>query len=232
VLQLNIELMRYEEPIGKSNFWLSVPREENIMESTRRIVMFNWMTANGYFAGVDGNLDWVVPDEEQAKAAVDGIPLFDTVLFGRRTYELFEKFWNHAVDDSATAPDPHRPGQRTREHREIAIWLNQITKLVLSRSLKDVTWKNSRVLHEFDPRQIETMKSQPGKDILVFGSGSIVSQLTQHGLIDEYQVVVCPIFLGSGRALLTGVSKNLTLELVEAKPYRSGDVMLRYARAS
>ena len=76
------------------------------------------------------------------------------------------------------------------------------------------------------------MKSQPGKDIIVFGSGSIVSQLTQHGLIDEYQVVVCPIFLGSGRALLTGVSKNLTMELVEAKPYRSGDVMLRYARAS
>jgi dihydrofolate reductase len=60
------------------------------MESTRRIVMFNWMTANGYFAGADGNLDWVVPDEEQAKAAVEGIPLFDTVLFGRRTYELFE----------------------------------------------------------------------------------------------------------------------------------------------
>jgi len=65
------------------------------MESSRRIVMFNWMTANGYFAGADGNLDWVVPDEEQAKAAVDGILFFDTVLFGRRTYELFEKFWNH-----------------------------------------------------------------------------------------------------------------------------------------
>jgi hypothetical protein len=56
-----------------------------------------------------------VPDEEQAKAAVDGIPLFDRVLFGRRTYELFEKFWNHTVDDSSTAPDPHHPGQRTWE---------------------------------------------------------------------------------------------------------------------
>ena len=145
------------------------------MEPTRRIVMFNGMTANGYFAGADGNLDWVVPDEEQAKAAVDGIPLFDTVLFGRRTYELFEKFWNHTVDDSSTAPDPHHPGQRTREHREIAIWLNEMKKLVFSRSLKDVTWKNSRVLHELDPREIETIKSQPGKDMIVFGSGSIVS---------------------------------------------------------
>jgi dihydrofolate reductase len=194
--------------------------------------MFNGMTANGYFAGADGNLDWVVPDEEQAKAAVDGIPLFDTVLFGRRTYELFEKFWNHAVDDSSTVPDPHDPGQRTREHREIAIWLNEMTKLVFSRSLKDVTWKNSRVLHELDPREIETVKSQPGKDMIVFGSGSIVSQLTQHRLIDEYQMVVCLIFLGSGRPLLTGVSKDSRLELVEAKPYRSGDVLLRYARSS
>jgi dihydrofolate reductase len=192
------------------------------MESTRRIVMFNWMTANGYFAGADGNLDWVVPDEQQAKAAVDGIPLVDTVLFGRRTYELFEKFWNRPIDDSSTAPDPHHPGQQTREHREIAIWL--------SRTLKDMTWKNSRVLHELDPREIETMKSRPGKDMMVFGSGSIVSQLTQHGLIDEYQFVVCPILLGSGRPLLSGVTKNSRLDLVEAKPYPSGDVMLRYAR--
>jgi dihydrofolate reductase len=192
--------------------------------------MFNWTTANGYFAGADGNLDWVVPDQEQAKAAVDGIPLFDTVLFGRRTYELFEKFWNHPVDDSSTAPDPHHPGERTREHREIAIWLNEVTKLVFSRSLKEVTWKNSRVLHELDPREIETMKSRPGKNMMVFGSGSIVSQLTQHGLIDEYQFVVCPILLGSGRPLFSGVSKNSKLDLVEAKPYPSGDVMLRYAR--
>jgi dihydrofolate reductase len=88
------------------------------------------------------------------------------------------------------------------------------------------------VLHELDPREIETMKSQRGKDMIVFGSGSIVSQLTQHGLIDEYQVVVCPSFLGRGRPLLTGVSKNSKLELVETKPYRSGDVMLRYARSS
>ena len=93
------------------------------MESTRRIVMFNWMTANGYFVGADDNLDWVVPDQEQAKAAAEAIPLFDTALFGRRTYELFEKFWSHAVEDSSTAPDPHQPGQRTQEHRAIAKWL-------------------------------------------------------------------------------------------------------------
>jgi dihydrofolate reductase len=192
--------------------------------------MFNWMTADGYFAGPDGNLAWVVPDEEQAKAAAEGIPEFDTVLFGRRTYELFEGFWRHAVDDSPTAPDPHRPGQRSREHRAIAIWLNETTKVVFSRTLKDVTWRNSYVLHALDPGEIETMKRQPGKDMIVFGSGSIVSQFTQHGLIDEYQFVVCPILLGSGRSLLRGVSQHSRLDLLEAKAYPSGDVLLRYVR--
>jgi len=194
--------------------------------------MFNWVTANGYFAGPDGDLQWVVPDEEQAKTAADGIPGFDTVLFGRRTYELFEGFWRHAVNDSRTAPDPHRAGRRSREHRAIGIWLNEVTKLVFSRSLKDVTWRNSRLLHELDRREIETMKRQSGKDMVVFGSGSIVSQLTEHALIDEYQFVVCPILLGSGRPLLSGVSKNAKLDLLEAKRYQSGDVMLRYARSN
>ena len=200
------------------------------MDPARRIVMFNWMTANGYFAGVDGNLDWIVPDEEQTKAAVAGIPLVDTVLFGRRTYEMFEKFWSRAVEDSSTAPDPHHPGQRTEEHRAIAIWLNDSTKLVFSESMKNATWKNSRVLPQLDPREIAMTKSQPGKDMMIFGSGSIVSQLTQHGLIDEYQFVVCPVFLSSGRPLLTNVSKHLRLDLLEVKPYPSGDVMLRYER--
>jgi dihydrofolate reductase len=59
----------------------------------RRIVTFNWVTADGYFAGIDGNLGWVVPDAEQARAAAAGISRFDTVVFGRRTYELFEGFW-------------------------------------------------------------------------------------------------------------------------------------------
>ncbi len=112
----------------------------------------------------------------------------------------------------------------------MAIWLNEMTKLVFSRTLKGVTWRNSRVLHELDPREIETMKRQPGKDMIVLGSGSIVSQLTQHDLIDEYQFVVCPILLGSGRPLLSGVSKSSRLDLLEAKQYQSGDVMLRYAR--
>jgi dihydrofolate reductase len=78
----------------------------------RRIVVFEWMTADGYFAGSDGNLDWVVPDEEQASAAAKGIPGFDTVLFGRRTYEMFAGS-GRAPSTMTTAPRcpiPTTPG--------------------------------------------------------------------------------------------------------------------------
>jgi dihydrofolate reductase len=197
----------------------------------RRIVTFSWLTADGAFAGADGNLDWVVPDDEQARMAAAGIAAHDTVLFGRRTYEMFEGFWRHALDDDdgTTVPDPHHPGRRSREHRVIALALNAMTKLVFSRTVRDVTWRNARVLRELDPRAIETMKGQSGRDMIIFGSGSIVSQLTEHRLIDEYQLVVCPVFLPGGRPLLSGVSTSPTLELLEAKRYGSGDVLLRYA---
>jgi dihydrofolate reductase len=196
----------------------------------RRIVMFNRVTADGYFAGPDGNLQWVVPEEELDEGAAVRLPGSDTILFGRRTYEMFEAFWPRALDDSATSPDPHGAGRRSRAIRAMATWINETTKLVFSTTLKKVTWKNSRLLHELDPGEIESIKRQPGKDMMIFGSGSIVSQLTQHGLIDEYQFVVSPILLGSGQQLLSGVSKSLRLDLLEAKEYPSGNVMLRYGR--
>jgi dihydrofolate reductase len=201
----------------------------------RRIVMFNRVTADGYFAGTDGNLDWVVPDAELDRSAAQRIQRSDsdtTILFGRRTYEQFEAFWSHALDDSPTSPDPHDAGRVSPEMRAMAVMLNESTKLVFSRTLIDVTWKNSRLLQEFDPDEMEAMKRQPGKDMMIFGSGSIVSQLTQHGLIDEYQFVVSPVLLGSGRSLIDGVLANLRLDLKEVREFPSGTVMLRYVRST
>src|SRR6266487_973152 len=201
------------------------------MGPLRRIIMFNRVTADGYFAAPDGNLNWVVPDDTLDSAGVEAIPSVDTILFGRRTYEMFERFWPRALDDSSTAADPHAAGRRSPAMRAMAIWINEATKLVFSRTLKDVTWKNSRLVHELDPREIEAMKRQPGRNMIVFGSGSLVSQLTQHGLIDEYQFVVSPILLGSGRPMFSGGSKSSALDLIEVNKYQSGNVMLRYARA-
>jgi dihydrofolate reductase len=193
--------------------------------------MFNHVTADGYFAGADGNLNWVVQDAEIDEAAVRRMASVDTILLGRRTYELFEAFWPHAVDESPTSADPHDPSRRTATLRAMAVWINEATKLVFSRSLKKVTWKNSRIIDEVDSRAIQAMKRERGKDMIVFGSGSIVSELTRHGLIDEYQFVLNPVLLGSGKRMMESVSNSVKLNLIETKEYSSGNVVLRYAAA-
>ncbi len=198
----------------------------------RRIVIFDRVSADGYFATEEGKLDWAVPDEELDKAAMQGPQVFDTILFGRRTYEMFEKFWPHVLDESGTALDPHHAGRRSPELRAMAVFINDASKVVFSKSLTKVTWRNSRLMHQLDPREVEAMKRQPGKDMIMFGSGSIASQLTQHGLVDEYQLIVNPVLLGSGRPLISGVSKPVSLELLEEKKYPSGNVKLRYGRSS
>jgi dihydrofolate reductase len=153
-------------------------------------------------------------------------------MFGRKTYEIFEQFWPHqVVDESGAVPDPHRPERKSREHGTIATALNRMTKVVFSRTLREITWQPSRLMRDVNPADLRDLKRRPGKNIMVFGSGSIVSELTRHGLIDEYQFVACPVLIGRGRNLVEGPSRSLKLKLLETQAYGSGDVMLRYARA-
>lgn len=194
----------------------------------RRIIMFNRVTPEGFFAASDGNLNWAMPDEELDKAATEGGADVDAMLFGRRTYDMFESFWPHAQVDSPTARDPHSP-RRSQAIRAMAVWINDTPKIVFSKTRKSVTWKNSRLLSDIDAREIEALKKQPGKDMIIFGSGSLVAKLTQLRLIDEYQFIVNPLLLGSGRPLFSGdIAKSVKLRLAEARPYASGIVKLRY----
>src|SRR4030095_7389971 len=190
------------------SLWLSRRRRherKRTRKPMRQIMMFNRVSADGYFAAPDGNLNWVVPDDELDKAGADASPHADTVLFGRRTYEMFASFWPHVLEDSSTAPDPHHAGRRSPAMIAMAKMLNEAKKVVFSKTLKEATWNNTRVVREFDPKVIEALKKEPGKGIIIFGSGSIVSQLTEHGLIDEYQFIVNPVFLGKGKSLICGL---------------------------
>ncbi len=194
----------------------------------RRIMMFNHVAADGSFTTGDGRLDWVVQEPAIDQSAVDGMPGGDTILFGRRTNDMFESYWPHALD--AATPAPH--GRGTSANHAMAVWINDSAKLVFSRTRKDVTWKHSRLLGAFDPAKVEALKREQGKDILIFGSGTIVTLLAQHGLIDEYHFVVSPLFLGGGRPLIGGLPRNVPLRLIEAKSYPSGNVSLRYEPGS
>ena len=194
-----------------------------------RIVMFNHVSADGYFASPEGNLDWVVRDDEVDKAAMSGGPQADTLLLGRKTYEMFASFWPKAVA-SEEAKHPHGGAELSDEQRQMGNWLNEATKIVFSRTLKDASWKNTRIVGEIDPREIQKMKQDAGRNMLVLGSGSVVSELTKHGLIDDYTFVVSPVFLGGGKQLISGLSKRPRLRLESSKGLPSGVVVLKYTR--
>ncbi len=192
--------------------------------------MFNRVSADGYFASNSGQLDWTVPDDALDRAGAERMPEVDAMLFGRRTYDAFESFWPHAVSDSESASDPHAIGRHSPALRAMGEWINATKKLVFSKTRADVSWQNSELFRALEAKHIRALKEQPGKDIIIFGSGSLVSQLSALGLIDEYQFVVGPVLLGSGRSLIAGLDEKVRLELIEVKPYASGNVVLRYAR--
>lgn len=197
----------------------------------RRIVVFNRVTADGYFADPEGRLDWFVPDDELDRGAADSLGRHGAMLFGRKTYDMFEAFWPHALDDPKTAPDPHTEGRRSPAIRAMAQWINDTPKIVFSRTRKKLTWKNSRAVGELTPNAVEALKREPGDDMIVFGSGQVVTQLTEHGLIDEYQLILSPLFAGKGRPMLGALSTIARLELLEVRRTAAGNVVLRYARA-
>jgi dihydrofolate reductase len=126
--------------------------------------MFNLVISDGYFAGADGNLDWFVNDKEFDRLAGELIQRFDTILFGRVTYELFKSYWPNALTDSATSP----------EDRVIAQKIHDMTKIVFSSSVIDTDWNKSRVLSRVTVDEIERLKADDGGDIVIYGSSTIV----------------------------------------------------------
>jgi dihydrofolate reductase len=183
----------------------------------RKVIVSMMVTLDGFFAGPNGEIDWHVVDEEFNEYANDFLSSVDTLLFGRVTYQLMADYW---PSPSATTDDPI-----------IADKMNQLRKIAFSKTLEKVEWNNSRLVKGNIAEEIAKLKQQPGKDMAIFGSGSIVSTLTQLGLIDEYRIMVNPVVLGNGKPLFKDIHDKLNLKLLRTKTFRSGNIMLCYQPA-
>lgn len=143
----------------------------------------------------------------------------DTLLWGRKTYQLMESYWPFIVKE----PTGNKPTD------EFAILVDNISKVVFSRTLSTVEWKNTMLKSEIVRNEIVDLKQQPGKDIFA-GSPSLISQLTDLGLIDEYQLCINPVILGSGLPLFK-VGNRTDLKLIETKTFDCGVVLHYYEPA-
>jgi dihydrofolate reductase len=150
-------------------------------------------------------------DEQMGKAAGEGMGSAVGLVLGRRTYEIFAGYWPNQGDDVPFAG-----------------FLNSVPKYVASRTLQEpLEWNNSHLLQGEVPEAIRKLKAEGEGDLLVLGSGDLAQTLKEHGLIDEYQVWIDPVVLGSGRRLFREGSK-IPLKLVDSSTSSTGVAMLTY----
>ncbi len=187
----------------------------------RKIIVSEFYTLDGIMSDPQDKMDWITTgfNDEMGKYESELYDSADTLLLGRTTYKIFEGYWPNAASNPATPP-----GDIEMAHK-----INNITKIVFSHSMEGVEWKNSKLLKEINPEEIMKMKQGKGKNILVIGSASIVQQLTNIGLIDEYHLLVHPVVMGNRKPLFKDIREKHDLRLLEAKTFKNGVVMLRYA---
>ena len=186
----------------------------------RNIITTTWVTLDGYIAGPNGEMDWVAENYDDAMATYENeiVSQADTLLLGRVTYQSFAGSWPH-VPDNPNASEGEKAYARA---------LNAMRKIVFSRTLESVEWNNSTLHKEVVPEEIEQLKQEPGRDMLIYGSASIIQTLVNHGLIDEYQVLVHPLIVGGGKPLFQNIQHQVKLKLVNTKTHPSGVVVLSY----
>ena len=180
----------------------------------RKVIMFNMVTLDGFFAGPNGEIDWHNVDAEFNDFAIAQLDAADGLIFGRVTYQLMAEYW----------PTP----AALNDDQIVAGKMNALPKIVFSRTLAKVEWSNTRLIKADAAAEIVKLKQQPGKDLFLFGSANLATTFTPLGLIDEYRIMVNPVVLGKGRPLFEDVKDRLHFKLVNTKTFRSGNVLLYY----
>jgi len=177
----------------------------------RKVSLGMNVTLDGFVAGPNGELDWVfrTMSPDMGEWVTELLRGSDTILLGHTTY------WQQA------AAWPKQAG-------EMADLLNSHAKIVFSKRLTTLEWNNSRLASADAAEEIARLKQQPGKNIAVTGGATLAQSLSRMGLIDEYDLVMHPIALGSGKPLFTEMSQPLNLKLVSAKIFDSGAIGLTY----
>lgn len=184
----------------------------------RKLIVFNHITLDGYFVDANGSMNWARPDKEDTEwnafVAENANSGESTLLFGRITYELMIRYW----------PTP----MAIKHDKAIAERMNNLPKVVFSKTLNEATWTNTRLMKGDLVAEVKKMKLGPGDGMTIMGSGTIISQLAQEGLIDEFQVIVNPIVIGKGRTMFEGIKERLALKLTKSRTFSNGYVYLCY----
>ena len=181
---------------------------------TRKIFSFLVASADGYYEGPNQEFDWPLVDAEFNEFAVHQLDEVDTIVFGRVTYSLMAQWW---PTDAAKEADP-----------VVASRMNGLPKIVVSRTLDEAEWANTRLIKDGVGDELAKLKQLPGKDMVIMGSSKLTVSLLEMGLVDELRIMVNPVVLGDGKSLFRTAKGRISLKLLKTRPFDSGNVLLVY----
>jgi dihydrofolate reductase len=186
----------------------------------RKLIVTEFYSLDGLMSDSEDKMDWVTTTfgQDMGKYVSDVYANADTLFLGEVTYQIMAAYWPTA-DTNPEAFQGDAEGAQT---------MNSIRKVVFSKNVKDLAWSNSALKTELVPEEIKKMKQEPGKNMLVAGSASIVQQLTNFGLVDEYHLLVHPVILGNGKPLFKDIRERHHLKLISTEVFTNGVVLLRY----
>lgn len=187
----------------------------------RKIIALIHLSLDGFASGPNDELDWISYDSDLEKYAHSMHALTDAVIWGRRTYEGMASYWLTVPGNPASTPS----------ELEHAKFLEDSTKIVVSRTLDHIDWNNTKntvLIKDNIAAEINKIKAQPGKDIWFLGSTMLAQTFMQLDLIDEYRININPTVLGKGKPLFANVDRKIPLKLLESETFKSGVVALRY----
>lgn len=179
-----------------------------------KISAFNFITLNGFLSDSNGDISWHRHGKDENQYASDSLASGNTLLFGRKTYELMVSYWPTPM---ALENDP-----------EVAKGMNEAQKIVFSSTLKKAEWKNTKVVSKNIVDWAKNAKTSSVNDMTILGSGSILTLFAQNGLIDEYLIMIDPVAIGSGDTIFSGIKHPLNLKFKNVKTFKSGVVLLSY----
>jgi dihydrofolate reductase len=184
----------------------------------RKLILLAQISTDGFVAGRNGEFDNFI-DGESLEFVCSLTEDADAALFGRKSYELLESYW-------PTAADKPNASEFEIKYSE---WYNKVPKYVLSRTIQFAGSANTRTFNENIVSEIHTLKSEPGKNILIFGSPSAVHTLLQLNLIDGIWLIIHPVLFGTGISLFKDRDKVTKLQLSATKNFPNGLVAVNYS---
>jgi dihydrofolate reductase len=180
-----------------------------------KLVVYNAMSLDGYFTDAAGDMSWAHKRDPEWQAYVsENASGGGQLLFGRVTYELMASFW----------PTP----LAAQSNPVVVERMNSMRKFVFSTTLDRVSWNNTTLLKGDLTTEVRKLKQEPGPNLVIMGSGSVVAQLADAGLIDEFQIVLNPVAVGNGRTLFEGVKRKLPMTLTHSRAFGNGNIVLFY----